>query len=98
MAAFGNWKEKSHLIRRITQDMAAIILNRGTMQFKGSSSSRRDGGEGNIIQIPQLPDRKELLAEYDVEILMLDGYVCRCMLTFQFQLVSNTVPNNRFQP
>ncbi len=55
--------------------MAAVVLNRGTMQFKGPINSRRDGGEGNIIQIPQLPDRKESLAEYDVEILMLDGYV-----------------------
>lgn len=54
-------------------DMAAVIKNR-TMQSKGTSNSRRDGGEGNVNLIPQLPDSKDMLAEYDVEILMLDGY------------------------
>ena len=28
-----------------------------------------------MISIPQLPDKKDLLASFDVEILMLDGYV-----------------------
>ena len=59
--------------------MAALIASRGTM-LKGSSR-HRDGGSANPIPIPQLPDRKEQLADYDLEILMLDGYVANTRIS-----------------
>ena len=48
---------------------AAVLKTRSTLQM-GSSLQRVDA---NTISVPQLPDKKEWLAEYDVEILMLDG-------------------------
>ena len=48
---------------------AAVLKTRSTLQM-GSSLQRVDV---NTISVPQLPDKKEWLAEYDVEILMLDG-------------------------
>ena len=48
---------------------AAVLKTRSSLQM-GSSLQRVDV---NTISVPQLPDKKEWLAEYDVEILMLDG-------------------------
>ena len=49
---------------------AAVIKARGTLQNMGSS---RDCVDASMISIPQLPDKKDWLATFDVEILMLDG-------------------------
>ena len=63
------------VVRQVTEAMAALVVTRGTMLLKGSSRPRNNGGSANPIPIPQLPDRKERLADYDLEILMLDGCV-----------------------
>ena len=49
---------------------AAVIKSRGSFQNVGSS---REFMDRNMISIPQLPDKKDWLASFDVEILMLDG-------------------------
>ena len=49
---------------------AAVIKSRGSFQNVGSSHEFMDR---NMISIPQLPDKKDWLASFDVEILMLDG-------------------------
>ena len=53
--------------------MAALILSR--RNDHGHSNTLHGMGEGGQIQIPRLPDKKERLSEYDVEMLMLDGYI-----------------------
>ena len=49
---------------------AAVINSRGSFQNVGSS---REFMDRNTISIPQLPDKKDWFASFDVEILMLDG-------------------------
>ena len=47
-------------------DMAAIILSRVNREQINSA-------EGNLIELPFLPEKKEWLSEFVVEMLMLDG-------------------------
>ena len=49
--------------------MAAAVIRARGQRLEGV----RESGDGNTISMPQLTDRKEWLAEFDVEILMLDG-------------------------
>ena len=49
---------------------AAVVKSRGTLRQAGSGCERMDV---NMISIPQLPDKKDWLCTFDVEILMLDG-------------------------
>ena len=46
--------------------MAAIILSRVNREQINSA-------EGNLIELPFLPEKKEWLSEFVVEMLMLDG-------------------------
>jgi hypothetical protein len=53
--------------------MAAAVLARSyKMQRPGSSIC---DNHIELIPMPLLPDKKEWVAEYDLEMLMLDGYV-----------------------
>ena len=52
-----------------TSLMAAAVIRARGQRLEGV----RESGDGNTISMPQLTDRKEWLAEFDVEILMLDG-------------------------
>ncbi len=58
---------------------AAVLATRGKTIRPGSS---RQENNIELIPMPLLPDKKEWIAEHDIEMLMLDGYDIKSIALF----------------
>ncbi len=54
--------------------MAAGVLASRNQKLARVDSTLRDNPHIDLIPVPLLPDKKEWIAEHDIEMLMLDGY------------------------
>ncbi len=62
--------------------MAASVLASRNQKVSRVGSSIRDK-HTDLIPMPLLPDKKEWIAEHDIEMLMLDGYECNTIQNIQ---------------
>ena len=73
--------------------MAASVLASRNQKVSRVGSSIRDR-HNELIPMTLLPDKKEWIADHDIEMLMLDGYeyfefkICKASICFAIEIVN----------